>query len=116
MSHNNNFPILLQRHPFTFAGTFAYRSCYYAVAIETRVQAAVGVIADERKLVDTAHLGRSRDHNLSIALRRHAVAEGATTLGSENGVAEGDETCACTEAEEPRGTFHFTDRDAREKN
>jgi len=98
----------LQRHPFTFAGTFAYRSCYYAVAIETRVQAAVGVIADERKLIDTAHLGRSRNNNLSLALRRHAVAEGATTLSSENGVAKGGESCEYMKSEKLRRTFHFT--------
>jgi hypothetical protein len=53
-------------------------------------------------------LGRSRDHNLSIALRRHAVAEGATTLGSENGVAKGDESCEYIKSEKLRRTFHFT--------
>jgi len=74
---------------------------------ETSVQAAVGVIAYERKLVATADLGISCDDNFTVALRRHIVAEGAT-LSSDGGVAEGKETCACLEGEEPRGTFHFT--------
>src|SRR5258708_18611196 len=108
MSHNNNFPILLQRHSFTFAGTCAYRSSHFAVAIETRVQAAVRVIAHQRKLIDTADIGISRDYNLSIALRCHAVAEGATTLSSENGVAKGGESCEYMKSEKLRRTFHFT--------
>ena len=73
------FPSLLQRHSLTLAGSCAYRSSHFAVAIETRVQAAVRVIAHERKLIDTADVGISCDHNLSIALRRHAVAVGANS-------------------------------------
>src|SRR5206468_1926218 len=108
-------PILLQRHPFAFAGTCADRSSHFAAAIETRVQAAVRVIAHERKLVATADFGRPRDYNLSVALRRHAVAEGAT-LSSDGCIAEGDETYACLEREEPRGTFHFTRQKYMRKN
>jgi len=60
-------------------------------------------------LVATTDLGISRDYNLSVALRRHTVAEGAT-LSSDGCMAEGDETYACLEGEEPRGSFHFTSR------
>jgi hypothetical protein len=98
MSHDNNFPILLQRYSFTFAGTCAYRSSHFAVAIETRVQAAVRVIAHQRKLIDTADVGISRDHNLSVLLRGHAVAKGAT-LSSNACVAEGDGNCPRLEGE-----------------
>src|SRR3954466_343031 len=107
MSHGNNFPIVLQRYSFTFAGTCAYRSSHFAVAVKARVQAAVRVIADERKLIDTADIGISRDYNLSVPLHRHTVAKGAT-LSSDGCLAEGDETCARMEDEEPRGSFHFT--------
>src|SRR6266516_1544928 len=107
MSHGNNFPIALQRYSFTFAGTCAYRSSHFAVAVKTRVQAAVRVIAHERKLVATTDGGISRDYNLPVALRRHTVAKGAT-LSSDGCIAEGDETYACLEGEEPRGSFHFT--------
>src|SRR4051812_5274472 len=107
MSHGNNFPIVLQRYSFTFAGTCAYRSSHFAVAVKTRVQAAVRVIAHERKLIDTADIGISRDYNLSVPLHRHTVAKGAT-LSSDGCIAEGDETYARMEDEEPRGSFHFT--------
>src|SRR5262249_19675400 len=107
MSNDNNFPILLQRHSFTFAGTCAYRSSHFAVAVEAGVQAAVRVIAHERKLIDTADIGRSRDHNLAIALYRHAVAEGAT-LSGDGCVAEGDNNSARLDGEELRESFHFT--------
>jgi hypothetical protein len=60
-------------------------------------------------LIDTADLGISRDHNFAIALRRHAVAEGAT-LSSDGCVAEGDNNCARLEREESRESFHFTVR------
>src|SRR5882724_10230234 len=106
MSHGNNFPIALQRYSFTFAGTCAYRSSHFAVAVKTRVQAAVRVIAHERKLVATTDLGISRDYNLSVALRRHTVAKGAT-LSSDGCITEGDDTYSCLEGEKPRESFHF---------
>src|SRR5882724_2861918 len=115
MSHNNYFPIVLQCHTLTLACSCAYRSSHFAVAIETRVQAAVRVIAHESKSIDTADVGITRDYNLSITLRRHTVGEGASA-SSDGCMAEGGETCACIEAEEPRGIFHFTHRDARGKN
>src|SRR4029077_10518639 len=109
MSHNNNFPIALQCHTLTLACSCAYRSSHFAVAIETRVQAAVRVIAHESKSIDTADVGISCDHNLAIVLCRHAIAVGVT-LSSNGCVAEGDNNCARLEGEESRDSFHFTVR------
>src|SRR6188472_28177 len=110
MSYNNNCAILLQRHAFTFAGTCAYRSRDFAVVIETRVQAAVRVIAHQSKLIDTADLGISGEYNLAITLRDHAVAAGAR-VSSHRGMGQGQdggETYPDVDAEESDGTFHFT--------
>src|SRR5262245_14169342 len=109
MSNDNNFPVLLQRHSFTSAGTCAYRSSHFPAGIETGIQAAVRVIAHDRKLIDTTDIGISREHNLAIGLRRHAVAEGAT-IGGDGCATEGDNNCACLEGEESLERFHFSVR------
>src|SRR6476620_617261 len=109
MSHNNNFPIALQCHTLTLACSRAYRSIHFAVAMETRVQAAVRVIAHESKSIDTADVGVSCDHNLAIALCCHAIAVGVT-LSSKGRVAEHVEPGATMEDEEPGRSFHLTDR------
>jgi hypothetical protein len=51
-------------------------------------------------------VGISRDYNLAIALRRHAVAVGAT-LSSHGWIAEGRETGAGMHDAESDGPFHF---------
>ena len=75
-------------------------------SIQSSVQAAVRVITYQRKLVATTDLGISCDDNLSVALRRHALAVGAA-ISSDGWIAEGRETGAGMNDAESDGTFHF---------
>src|SRR6476469_3578083 len=107
MSHNNNFPIALQCYTLTLASSCAYRSSHFAVAIETRVQAAVRVIAHESKSIDTTDVGISCDHNLAIVLCRHAIAVGVT-LSGDGCATEGDNNCTHLKGQESKESLHFS--------
>src|SRR5690242_11417489 len=93
----------------------ADRSSHFAAAIEARVQTPVGVVTDERKLIDTANLGVSRDYNLAIALRCHAVVADGATASSGSRIPKDDQTRAEMEDKESHGTSHFTGRITSEK-
>jgi len=61
----------------TFAGTCAYRSSHFAVAVKI-VSRLRPVYSARAQIGRHDRLGISRDYNLSVALRRHTVAKGAT--------------------------------------
>ena len=60
-------------------------------------------------MIDAADLGISRDYNLPVALRRHALAVGSA-VSSDGWIAEGRERNAGMDDAEPDGTFHFYGR------
>jgi hypothetical protein len=79
------------------------------------VQTPVGVVTHERELVRAPDSCISRDYNLPVALRCHALAVGAA-LSSDGWIAEGRERNAGMDDAEPDGTFHFLKLEGLIKN